>query len=49
MMSIYELQTYLRQHKRFWLAPILFFVILLGILFFAAKGNIISPFIYTVF
>ncbi len=35
--------------KKFWLAPIIFVMLLLGALIVLAKGSAIAPFIYTLF
>jgi len=37
---------FLRVHKRWWLAPILIFLVLLIILVILARGPSLAPFIY---
>jgi len=36
----------LRERKRWWLAPIVIFLLLLGVLLVFAKGSALAPFIY---
>jgi Family of unknown function (DUF5989) len=44
-----ELWRFMRVRKKFWLAPILIMVLLLGGLLVVTKGSVIAPFIYTLF
>lgn len=44
-----ELVAFLRMRKKFWLAPILIIMALLGILIVSVQGTAIAPFIYTLF
>ena len=44
-----ELWGFLRARKKWWLAPILVFLILLGALIVLAEGSALAPFIYTLF
>ncbi len=46
---IKELWAFLRVRKKLWLAPIIFVMVLLGVLLIAAQGSVIAPFIYTLF
>lgn len=46
---IAEYWQYIVQRKKFWLAPILFFLLLLGGLIILTEGTAIAPFIYTMF
>lgn len=39
----------MRVRKKLWLAPIIFVMLLLGVLIVLAKGSAIAPFIYTIF
>ncbi|NLN93255.1 MAG: hypothetical protein GX130_08130 [Candidatus Hydrogenedens sp.] len=42
-----EIWAFMRVRKKFWLAPIIISLILLGLLFFyAGSAGVISPFIY---
>jgi hypothetical protein len=44
-----ELWQYLRARKKFWLAPIVVVLCLLGGLLLLTQGSAIAPFIYTLF
>jgi hypothetical protein len=46
---IRELWGFLRARKKWWLAPIVIFLILLGALIVLAEGSALAPFIYTLF
>ena len=46
---IAELLEFLKVRKKFWLAPILFFLILFGTLIVLTEGTAIAPFIYALF
>ncbi|MGA7979757.1 MAG: DUF5989 family protein [Chromatiaceae bacterium] len=35
--------------KKFWLAPIIIVMLLLGVLIVLAQGSAVAPFIYTLF
>ena len=49
MSFIKDLWRFLRVRKKFWLAPILVLMALLGGLIVFAQGSAIAPFIYTLF
>ena len=44
-----DLWSYMRERKKFWLAPIIIVLLLLGVLIVLAEGTVVAPFIYTVF
>lgn len=44
-----DLWQYMRQRKKFWLAPIIVVMLLLGGLIILAQGSAVAPFIYTLF
>ncbi len=46
---IIEFWEFLKVRKRYWLMPIVFFLILLGLLIVATQGSALAPFIYTLF
>ncbi|MDP1994792.1 MAG: DUF5989 family protein [Ignavibacteria bacterium] len=46
---ISELWDFLKVRKKWWLAPILFFLILLGGLIILTQGSALAPFIYAIF
>ena len=47
--TIGQLWTFLRERKKWWLMPIVFFLILLGGLIILTKGSALAPFIYAIF
>ena len=44
-----EFWDFLKARKKWWLAPIVIFLILLGALIFFTQSSAIAPFIYTLF
>jgi hypothetical protein len=44
-----ELWRFMRVRKKYWLAPIIIVMFLLGGLLILAKGSAVAPFIYTLF
>jgi competence protein ComGC len=40
---------FLRERKKFWLAPMIIVLILVGILMVIGGGSAVAPFIYTLF
>jgi Family of unknown function (DUF5989) len=44
-----ELWRFMRVHKKFWLLPILFMIMVFGGLVVLTKGSAVAPFIYTLF
>lgn len=44
-----DLWLFMREHKKFWLAPIIIVMVLLGGLIILAQGSAVVPFIYTLF
>ena len=46
---ITDLWAFMREHKKFWLAPIVVVMVLLGGLLVLAQGSTVAPFIYTLF
>jgi hypothetical protein len=44
-----ELWSFLRERKKWWLAPIIIFLILLGALIIFTQGSALAPFIYALF
>jgi hypothetical protein len=46
---IKELFLFLREGKRWWLAPLIVVLVLMGVLMFAVQGKAIAPFIYALF
>ncbi len=44
-----DLWGFMRQRKKYWLAPIIILMVLLGALIVLGQGSAIAPFIYTLF
>lgn len=44
-----DLWGFMRDRKKFWLAPIILVLVLLGGLIVFAQGSALAPFIYTLF
>ena len=47
--TIKEFWDFLRVRKKWWLLPIVFFLLALGALLVFAEGSAVAPFIYTLF
>ena len=46
---IKDLWDFMRERKKFWLAPIIVVMLLLGALIVLSQGSAVAPFIYTLF
>ena len=44
-----DLWGFMRTRKKFWLAPVIIVMLLLGMLIVFAQGSSVAPFIYTLF
>ncbi len=44
-----ELWAYMRVRKKWWLAPIILVMLMVGALLIFAQGSALAPFIYTIF
>jgi len=44
-----DLWEFMKERKKFWLAPIIILLVLLGALLVVAQGSAVAPFIYTLF
>jgi hypothetical protein len=44
-----DLWDFMRERKKFWLAPIILVMLVLGVLIVVAQGSAVAPFIYTLF
>ena len=42
----HELWLYLRVRKKFWLFPVVFLLVLLGLLMVFAQGSVLAPLLY---
>lgn len=46
---IRDLWGFMKERKKFWLAPIIFIMLFFGALLVLTQGSAIAPFIYTLF
>jgi hypothetical protein len=44
-----DLWDFMRERKKFWLAPVILVMVLLGALIVLSQGSAVAPFIYTLF
>ena len=44
-----EFWAYMRERKKFWLAPVILVMLVIGALLVFAQGSALAPFIYTIF
>jgi len=44
-----ELWDFMKVRKKWWLAPIIIFLVLIGAMLIFAEGSAVAPFIYTLF
>ena len=49
MSIISEFWEFLNERKKWWLAPIIIFLVVFGTLIVLTEGTAIAPFIYTIF
>lgn len=49
-MSLFsELWHFMRERRKWWLAPVIVVMVMVGALLIFAQGSALAPFIYTVF
>jgi drug/metabolite transporter superfamily protein YnfA len=46
---LFEFWEFLKERKKWWLAPIIIFLVIFGTLIILTEGTAIAPFIYTIF
>lgn len=46
---IKDLIGFFRQHRKFWLIPIVVIMVLIGFLIFIAQSSVVLPIMYTLF
>tara|TARA_B100001250_G_scaffold115606_1_gene97968 strand:+ start:128 stop:289 length:162 start_codon:yes stop_codon:yes gene_type:complete len=46
---IKDVWEFLKIRKKYWLAPLIITIILLGALIIYTQGTVVAPFIYTIF
>ena len=44
-----EFWSFLKERKKYWIMPIVFFLLLLGFVLVLSKGSALAPFIYSIF
>ncbi|HKS77170.1 MAG TPA: DUF5989 family protein [Terriglobales bacterium] len=44
-----ELLSFFVQNKRWWVLPVVFVVLLMGVLLILAQSSVLAPFMYTLF
>lgn len=44
-----DLWAFMKERKKYWLAPIIVMMLLLGTLIVLSEGSAVAPFIYTLF
>ncbi len=49
MTFLKDLWLFMKERKKFWLAPIIIILLLLGLIIVFGGGSAIAPFIYTLF
>lgn len=49
MSFLKDLWLFMKERKKFWLAPIIIILILLGVLIVFGGGSALAPFIYSLF
>jgi hypothetical protein len=49
MEIIKELWSFMKERKKFWLAPIILILLILGLLIVFGGSSAIAPFVYTLF
>lgn len=49
MEFLIDMWLFLKERKKFWLAPIIIVLLLIGFLIIVGGNSIVAPFIYTLF
>lgn len=49
MSKLGDIWDFLRVRKKWWLVPIVVFMLLLSLLIVLTQGSVVAPFIYTLF
>ena len=44
-----DIWDFLKVRKKYWLAPLIITMVLMGALLFFTQGSVIAPFIYSIF
>ena len=44
-----DVWDFLKSRKKYWLAPLIITIVLMGTLILITQGSVVAPFIYTIF
>tara|TARA_B100000161_G_C33311463_1_gene307232 strand:+ start:389 stop:550 length:162 start_codon:yes stop_codon:yes gene_type:complete len=44
-----DIWDFLKVRKKYWLAPLIITIVLMGALIFFTQGSVVAPFIYSIF
>ena len=44
-----DIWEFLKVRKKYWLAPLIITILLMGALIFFTQGSVVAPFIYSIF
>ena len=44
-----DIWDFMKVRKKYWLAPLILTIVLMGVLIVFTQGSVIAPFIYTIF
>ena len=44
-----DIWDFLKVRKKYWLAPLIITIVLMGTLIFVTQGSVVAPFIYSIF
>ena len=44
-----DIWDFLKVRKKYWLAPLIITILLMGTLIFFTQGSVVAPFIYSIF
>ena len=44
-----DIWDFMKVRKKYWLIPLILTILFMGVLFVAAQGTVIAPFIYSIF
>ncbi|AIQ94746.1 DUF5989 family protein [Prochlorococcus sp. MIT 0604] len=46
---ISDIWSYLKIRKKYWLAPLIFTILIIGTVLVVTQGTVVAPFIYSIF
>ena len=49
MSFLKDLWSFIRERKKWWLLPLIFFLLVIGVLLMIGGNSALAPFIYTIF